>query len=220
MSGIIRSRAVGLTLTAAAVTTGLASPTPHPLLATCAPSVQRAVVQFDVAMMSSVSIAATQPIAADTAAVDDPAAIPRTIAQIAFTAVGIALAPAWYLAFPITLPLAASMAMNSFSVWGGLGTAAGLFYSPALWLAVPFLAGTAVAQAIFPMPTATVTPAAATGSGATSTGDPIRSRRAVGQPVRPAQIDATDAALPRSMKHPASARKSKPAGAAARRSLR
>lgn len=104
------------------------------------------------------------------AATDDPAAIPRTIAQIAFTAVGVALAPLWYLAFPVTLPLTASLAWNAGSNLGaaGWGNLAGLILTPIAWLSVPFIAGNAVAQALFPAPTATDAPSAATAGSAPS----------------------------------------------------
>ena len=159
---------------ATALTVGVAAPQPgrslvpvesHPVLLEAA--VVSAVANSSAA--SAVTSASGSPAAATVAAAtDDPAAIPRTIAQIVFTAAGIALSPLWYLAFPITLPLTASLLTNSLSNLGaaGWGAIAGLALTPIAWLSLPFVVGGPLAQALFPVPTATVTPAAATARSA------------------------------------------------------
>ena len=213
MSNFAYARSVGAAVAAAAVVSMvLASASPGPLQATATHAVQRQVVQLETALASVVVNTATadRPIAAaDTAAVDDPAAIPRTIAGIALTAISLAASPLWYLAFPITLPLAASVMANSLGVWGGLGYAAGLVYSPVFWAAVPFLLGAALAQVIFPFPTATVTPAAATSRPHTGA--------EVSRPLRRTHVNPAAATPQRSAKPAAAAKKPKAAGAASKR---
>ena len=165
-------RAVHLGCVAAVVTAlavGVAAPQPGRSLVRVEnqPVLLEASVVSDVANISPAA-ATTPPASGSTAAdavaaaTDDPAAIPRTIAQIVFTALGIALSPLWYLGFPITLPLTALQVAESLSVWGGLGYYAGLVWSPVVWLSFPLVAGSALALVLFPPPTSTVTPPVAT----------------------------------------------------------
>ena len=194
-----------------ALTVGVGAPQPGRSLV----SIQSYPARLEAAVVGTVANSPAAPAldspaaATVAAATDDPNAIPRTIAQIAFTAVGIAVSPLWYLGFPITLPLAATVMANSLGVWGGLGYAAGLVYSPVFWAAVPFLLGAALAQVIFPFPTATVTPAAATSRPHTGA--------EVSRPLRRTQVNPAAATPQRSAKPAAAAKKPKAAGAASKR---
>ena len=159
---------------AAALTVGVVAPQPvrnlvpvesHPVVLQAA--IVSAVASSSAAPLTAIttSSALDAPVAAAVAAATaDPAAIPRTIAQIAFTALGIAVSPLWYLGFPITLPWTASLMSNIGSNLGaaGWGNLAGLYFTPVAWLGFPFIFGGVLAQTLFPVPTATVTPLAAT----------------------------------------------------------
>lgn len=121
------------------------------------------------ATAATTSPASDSPAAATVAAAtDDPAAIPRTVAQIVLTAGAIALAPLWYLGFPITLPWTAVLFWNAGSNLGaaGWGNLATLTLTPLAWLSFPLIAGSALALVLFPPPTATVTPPVATARSA------------------------------------------------------
>lgn len=195
---------------ATALTVGVGAPQPGRSLV----SVQSYPVLLEAAVLSTVAPASDSPVAATVAAAtDDPNAIPRTIAQIAFTAVGIAVSPLWYLGFPVTLPLTAVLMMNGMSNLGaaGWGNLAGLALAPIGWLGFPLVIGGALAQALFPPPTATVTSAAATARSA-----PMRSIQALRDVGSPAARKSKRAAVANPKAASAGAQRSS-VGKAARR---
>jgi len=163
---------------AVTVTVGVAAQQPgsglvpvesHPVLLQAA--VVSAVASSSTAPLTAVTTSSSldAPVAAVMAAATaDPNAIPRTIAQIAFTAIGIAVSPLWYLGFPFTLPLTAIIMSNAGSNLGaaGWGNIAGLFLTPVAWISFPFTVGGDLADALFPVPSDTVTPIAATARSA------------------------------------------------------
>jgi len=186
VTGFIRTQylRVGATAAAAIVALGLVTvpPQPHESLIArtefAAVQLQAAISTQVVAVVDNLansaaavaSIAAAAPEAAPTAqvsagpsaaAADDPDAIPRTIARIALTAVGLAISPLWYLGFPVTIPLMFVVANSAFPTspdcFGGgcevNAFAAGfrLLLFVGGWLGFPLVVG-ALADVLFPVP--------------------------------------------------------------------
>ena len=186
MTGFVRTQYVhvGAAATAAIVALGLVTvpPQPHESLIArtefAAVQLQAAISTHVVAVVEDLahsaaaadSIAPAASQAAPTAqvsagpsaaATDDPAAIPRTIARIALTAVGLAISPLWYLGFPVTIPLMFVVANSAFPTVGpcsGYGCevnafAAGfkLLVFVGGWLGFPLVVG-ALADVLFPVP--------------------------------------------------------------------
>jgi hypothetical protein len=120
--------------------------------------------------------------------------------------------------------LTASFMSNAGSNLGaaGWGNIAGLALTPVAWLSFPFVVGNAVAQALFPLPTAPVAPLAATARSAarlasgTSTTSPAASRDFGFRQARPnpAARSKRSIATPAT---PESSARAKPASAASKR---
>jgi len=187
VTGFVRTQYahVGATATAAIVALGLFTVPPQPNESLIART-EFAAVQLQATISTQVvavadnlansaaavaSIAPAAPEAAPTAqdsaepsaaATDDPDAIPRTIARIALTAVGLAISPLWYLGFPVTIPLMFVVANSAFpSPNCGFGSGCGeingfaagfkLLLFVGGWLGFPLVVG-ALADVLFPVP--------------------------------------------------------------------
>ncbi len=203
-------------------------------LASVVVSTASAAVGNDVSVSSSTTAAATA------AAVEDPAAIPRTIAQIALTAVGLAVSPLWYLGFPVTIPLMFLVANAAFPSSTApcqiscevqaFGTFFKLFTFVGGWLGFPLVVGS-LANVLFPPPTGTTTTpaaarsarsAAASGTRAKSTTEApsLRSSRSLGDSVSRRAGTRPAAASKRSVRPAAAAQSSDTSKAASATSKR